>query len=77
MDDDEFLYRVMNEEDPWYMGDSSDYEDEDEEQLQTEEPLTYKSFDSHYAASFYSVIYVLIYIAIAVCLLAVPWLLFF
>lgn len=38
MDDDEFLYRVMNEEDPWYMGDSSDYEGEDEEQLQTEEP---------------------------------------
>lgn len=77
MDDDEFLYRVMNEEDPWYMGDSSDYEGEDEEQLQTEEPLTYESFDSHYTASFYSVIYVLIYIAIAVCLLAVPWLLFF
>lgn len=54
MDDDEFLYRVMNEEDPWYMGDSSDYEGEDEEQLQTEEPLTYESFDSHYTASFYS-----------------------
>ncbi len=30
MDEDELLYREMNEEDPWYMGDASEENDEDE-----------------------------------------------
>ena len=39
MDEDELLYREMNEEDPWYMGDH-DEEDEDNEDYSGEEEET-------------------------------------
>ncbi len=37
MDEDEMLYREMNEEDPWYMGDEPEYEDDEYEDNEYED----------------------------------------
>ncbi|MBP1616941.1 MAG: hypothetical protein H6Q14_768 [Bacteroidetes bacterium] len=38
MEEDEELYRLMNPDDPWYMGSLDEDEDEDEEEEENDTP---------------------------------------